>query len=96
MSLPSGHSPFTLTDEGFGTSIIITSVFFWLIDRPNCCANIPRRVVSLACANECVRPALGHRRNPLRSSRVEKRVHRMPRLRSDVASRITKSIVRPG
>lgn len=78
MLLPARHSPFTLADEGVGTSIIITSVFFWLIDRPNCRANIPGRVVFSSCANECVRPALGHRRNPLRSSRVKKRVHRMP------------------
>ena len=43
--------------------------------------------------DDCVRLALGHRRNA-RSSRVEKRAHLMPRGRSDAVSRITPLMVR--
>ena len=83
----------TVTSEGFETFSIITLVFFWLIFRPACSVNMPRRVVfSCMCWYVCETSTRSLEKS--RSWRVEKRVHLMPCGRSNVVCRITQSMVR--
>ena len=86
-------SPFTVTGSGFDTFSIITSVFFWLIFKPSCCAKVLRRdVFSCMCWWMCDMSAKSSAKS--RSSSCVKRVHLMPRAWSAVVCLITQSIVK--
>ena len=86
-------SPFTVTGDGFDTFSIITSVFFWLIFKPTCCAKVFRRdVFSCMCWWVCDISARSAAKS--KSSSCVKRVHLMPRAWSAVVCLITQSIVK--
>ena len=81
-------SPFILTGAGCCTFNIMTSVFYWLIFRPTCCAKVLRREV-LSCMCWCVCETTARSSAESRSSSVEMRVHLMPRGWSSVVRCIT-------
>ena len=86
-------SPFTVTGDGSDTFSIITSVFFWLIFKPTCCAKVFRRdVFSCMCWWVCDMSARSSAKS--KSSSCVKRIHLMPRAWSAVVCLIIQSIVK--